>query len=73
MFIAGMFTNLHTLVVSPQHLSNDIVRKLGTSKVTNLHIIQDQYCYESYFIDNEIWKGIFILFYKDFDVFSHIS
>ncbi|KAF6028728.1 hypothetical protein EB796_012960 [Bugula neritina] len=56
-FVAGMFPNLTTLVTSPQQLSPDIVRILGNSKVTNLYIIQDQYCNKFYFIDKDIWKA----------------
>ncbi|XP_067940080.1 F-box/LRR-repeat protein 21-like isoform X2 [Watersipora subatra] len=57
LFIVGMFRNLHTVIISPQHLSNDIVRGLISSKVTNLHIVQDQYSEEAYFIDVDVWKA----------------
>ena len=57
-----MFPNLRTLIVSPQQLNSYIVLRLAESRVTNLHIVQDHYCDESYIIERETWKRMNIVY-----------
>ncbi|XP_051161809.1 uncharacterized protein LOC127281876 isoform X2 [Leptopilina boulardi] len=39
----GVFLNLHTLIISPQNLHEDVVELIGHTKLNHLHIVQNRY------------------------------
>ncbi|XP_003426992.1 uncharacterized protein LOC100679131 [Nasonia vitripennis] len=57
----GVFLNLHTLVISPQNLHEDVIDLLGYTKLRHLHILQNRYSPKetaAYLPKNAAWKNV---------------
>ncbi|XP_067135359.1 F-box/LRR-repeat protein 3 [Centruroides vittatus] len=52
----GVFLNLKTLIVSPQHLSDDIVILLGHTKLVDLYILQVKHTDVATPVSRKTWK-----------------
>ncbi|KAI2800194.1 hypothetical protein BLOT_014107 [Blomia tropicalis] len=52
----GIFLNLHTLVISCSHLSEDVLTLLADTKLNDLYIVQNEFTRTYDPISNSIWK-----------------
>ncbi|XP_054162350.1 uncharacterized protein LOC128960302 [Oppia nitens] len=54
----GVFLNLKNLVISPQHLSDDIVVMLSDTKLQDLWIVQNKYTEYCQPISSKTWRSV---------------
>ncbi|XP_013406844.1 uncharacterized protein LOC106171183 [Lingula anatina] len=55
MFYAGMFMSLQKLIISPQHLSSDVIAMLASTSLTDIHIVQDRHTDGVAPINSQTW------------------
>ncbi|KAK4023864.1 hypothetical protein OUZ56_009259 [Daphnia magna] len=54
----GAFLRLHSLRISPQTLSPDLLWLIGCTKLQHLHVIQNAYTESCYSIDSKAWTEL---------------
>ncbi|CAG2106553.1 unnamed protein product, partial [Medioppia subpectinata] len=52
----GVFINLKLLVISPQHLSEDVVELLSETKLRDLWIVQNKYTEQCWPVSGKTWR-----------------
>lgn len=52
----SVFDNLQILTVSPQHVNEEVMIMLGTSGLTELHLVQGRYTCDFQHVSDEAWK-----------------
>uniref|UniRef100_A0A6A7FS53 F-box/LRR-repeat protein 21 n=1 Tax=Hirondellea gigas TaxID=1518452 RepID=A0A6A7FS53_9CRUS len=52
----GTFVNLTTLVISPQNIGEDLLELIGTSKLRNMHILQNKYTENGRAVNYKHWR-----------------
>ena len=52
----SIFDNLQKLVISPQHVNDEVIVMLGTSGLSELHLVQGRYTCDFQPVSDEAWK-----------------